>query len=349
MTASPNRSRYASAGLVRGLTRRGACRFLGLSGLVALGALSSGLPAAARAAEAAAGAAGASAAADLSSAEVSRLFGEFAKTRRMPAALGRWLGDPALQLQAPYRVFDDVWNVGVKWVSAYLVKTADGWVLIDTTHEPFAEKLPEHIEAAGARLEDVKLVLMTHGHFDHVGGARRLRPLLPNARFAMSRRGWREAFESAKASEGRRNAWRMLDAVDMTLKDGETIEAGGKAFLALETPGHTWGTCSYLYDVKWGGEAHRAATIGGQDLNAIEGPEQLEAFIASMKRLGDPAFGVDVDLTAHPFTTGLTELIPAIRALRPGEKHPLVDRAGYLARLERLIRGAEAALAGMRR
>lgn len=326
-----------SGGLLRrGFTRRDACRLMGLAGLA--GWLGAAMPASAFAAEA-----------ELNSAEVSRLFGEFAKTHRMPETLGRWLADPAVQLQAPYQVFDDVWNVGVRWVSSYLVKTAEGWVLIDTTHEPFAEKLPEHIEAAGARLEDIKLVLMTHGHFDHVGGARRLKPLLPHARFAMSERGWKEAFESAKASAGTRQAWQMLDAPDLTIRDGEKIEVGGKTFLALETPGHTWGTCSYLYDVKLDGETHRAATIGGQGLNAIEGPEQLEAFIASMKRLGDPAFGVDVDLTAHPFSTGLTEKIPAIRARRPGDPHPLVNRSDYLARLDRLIAGAQASLDDMKK
>lgn len=68
---------------------------------------------------------------------------------------------------------------------------------------------------------------------------------------------------------------------------------------------------------------------------------QLEAYIGSMRRLGDPALDIDVDLTAHPFSTGQTEKIPAIRAHRHGEPHPLVDRNAYLERLERLIAGAE--------
>lgn len=61
-----------------------------------------------------------------------------------------------------------------------------------------------------------------------------------------------------------------------------------------------------------------------------------------MKRLADPALGIEVDMTAHPFTTGLTERIDAITHLKPQDAHPLVNRAEYLERLEQLIKGAEA-------
>lgn len=136
---------------------------------------------------------------------------------------------------------------------------------------------------------------------------------------------------------------------DMVLKDGDRIRAGDTEVLVLETPGHTWGTLSYVYDVRHGGKTHRAVTIGGQGLNAISGPEQLEAYIRSMKRLGDESLGIDVDLTAHPFSTGLTEKIPAVLAAKSGEPHPLVDRRDYLDRLARLADGAKKALEAMRK
>lgn len=68
---------------------------------------------------------------------------------------------------------------------------------------------------------------------------------------------------------------------------------------------------------------------------------QLDAYILSMRRLVVPALGIDVDLTAHPFSTGLTELIPAVKARRHGAPHPLVGRAEYASRLERLIAEVE--------
>lgn len=109
---------------------------------------------------------------DLNSAQVSRLFAAFGEDRRMPEELNRWLNDPARQKQAPYRAFDNVWQVGIAWVSSWAVNTGDGWVLIDTTHEPFVGMLIDNLRAVGVPLDQIRYVLMTHGHFDHAGGAR---------------------------------------------------------------------------------------------------------------------------------------------------------------------------------
>lgn len=276
------------------------------------------------------------------SADVSQAFAQFADTRRMPPELDRWLNDPAIQSIDPYRVFDNVWNVGIRWVSAFAVKTTDGWALIDTLHEPFVDRLFENLRTVGVPLDEIRYVFMTHGHFDHVGGYYRLRPALKNARFVMSETGWTEARESARASKQRAKPWIMDEHVDIVAKDGDRFALGDNIFTLLETPGHTWGTASYCYQAQRGAKRYTAVTIGGQGLNAIEGPKQLDAYIASMKRLADPALGIEVDMTAHPFTTGLTERIDAITHLKPQDAHPLVNRAEYLERLEQLIKGAEA-------
>ncbi|WP_443743414.1 MBL fold metallo-hydrolase [Sutterella sp.] len=268
--------------------------------------------------------------------EVLALFERFASEGRMPRRLSAWLNDRTIQEIAPYKVFDDVWFVGVRWVSAWVLKTSEGAVLIDTLHEPFVGRLVENLGRAGVAPGDVRWVLMTHGHFDHVGGCWALRKRLPNARFAMSRRGWDEA----KADALRTGRFRMPPE-EKVLKDGDVVRLGGLEVKVLETPGHTLGTCSFVYDVRAAGEVHRAVTVGGQGLNGMRSARQLNAYVRSMRRLLDPALGIDVDLTAHPFATGLTEQIPAVKAWRPGAPHPLVGRAEYAARLERLIAEAE--------
>lgn len=128
----------------------------------------------------------------------------------------------------------------------------------------------------------------------------------------------------------------MLERIDKVVKDGEVIECGKNSFLVLETPGHTWGTASYAYDAIWNDKRYRAVTIGGQGLNAIESP--------GMNRLAGSQLNICVDLTAHPFTTGLTERIPKIQALRSGGEHPLINRAEYLKRLLGLQKSAETLL-----
>lgn len=270
-------------------------------------------------------------------------FVEFGRTGQMPPDLGRWLSTPDAQYVEPWSPFDNVDYVGVCWVSAWLVHTDEGTVLIDTLYGPFQQTLLDNIATTGTDLADIRYVLMTHGHFDHVGGAAGLAPLLPNATFAMTQGGWDEAIESAEASQGGPRAWDMI-AEDMVLADGESIELGGNTFTVIETPGHTWGTASYLYDVVDGDDTFRAITIGGLGLNAIEGPPQVEAFIESLDRMRalveEQEMGVEVHLTTHGFSNNLDEDRQAMADRAEGEPNVMVDPNGLLAQIESLRAGA---------
>jgi metallo-beta-lactamase class B len=236
-------------------------------------------------------------------------FIEFGKTGKMPPDLGKWLNTPADQAVEPWKPFDNVDFVGICWVSAWLVHTDEGTVLIDTLYGPFQKLIVENIKKTGTYLADIKYVLITHGHFDHAGGAHSLKPLLPNAKFVMTQGGWDEAIESAAKSEGRRK-WEMIEP-EMVVADGEEITLGGNTFTVIETPGHTWGTASYMYDVRDGDNTHRAITVGGLGLNAVDGPTQVEAYIESVDRvraLVEAAeMSVEVHLTTHGFSANLDE------------------------------------------
>lgn len=275
-------------------------------------------------------------------------FVDFGKTGQMPRDLGQWLNTPPAQYVEPWKPFDNVDFVGVCWVSAWLVHTDDGVVLIDTLYGPFAQTLVDNIKAAGVDMADIKYVLMTHGHFDHVGGAAALKPLLPNATFVMTQGGWDEAVESAEASQGGPRAWDMI-APEMVVADGDDITLGGNTFTVIETPGHTWGTASYMYDVRDGDDTYRAITIGGLGLNAIDGPPQVEAYIESVDRVRALVEGADanvqVHLTTHGFSNNLDENRQALAARGAGEANVFVDPDGLLKQVETLRAGAVARLA----
>jgi metallo-beta-lactamase class B len=277
------------------------------------------------------------------SAEILARFVEFGRTGQMPPDLGQWLNTPDAQYIEPWSPFDNVDYVGICWVSAWLVHTDEGTVLIDTLYGPFAQTLVDNIAATGTDLDDVTHVLMTHGHFDHVGGAATLKDLLPNATFVMTQGGWDEAIESSAASQGGRRAWDMID-IDRVVTDAEQMEVGSNTFTVIETPGHTWGTASYLYDVTDGEDTYRAITIGGLGLNAIEGPPQVEAFIESLDRVRELVesrdMGVDVHLTTHGFSNGLDEDRQAIADRVEGAPNVLVNPDGLLAQIETLRAGA---------
>lgn len=279
------------------------------------------------------------------SAPIIALFTVFSETGRMPPDLGRFLADAALQKVEPYKAFDNVFYVGICWVSAWLITSPRGHVLIDSLYGPHTDQLLDNIRRLGHDPKDIKLVVMTHGHRDHAGGATRLKQLLePGTRFAMSAEGWREAAEVATQSTGSPIAWTMIER-DIVLTDGQSVSGGDAVVQAFETPGHTMGTSSFAFDARDGARTFRAFTIGGLGLNAIRGPEQVEAFIASVKRIRmlteDKVRPIELHLTTHPFSTKLTETKELLKARKLGELHPLVDLPGFRQQLDALQDGAE--------
>jgi metallo-beta-lactamase class B len=266
--------------------------------------------------------------------QIAARFEDFSKTGKMPPELGRWLNDPKAQSVEPWKPFDNVTFVGACWVSSWAIRTSDGVVLIDTLHEPHVDQLIANLAKAGIDLAEIKYVLITHGHFDHAGGAAKLKPLLPNAKFVMTQTGWDEAEQSATKATQAPGQWSMIPH-DIVARNGATITLGDNRFGIYETPGHTMGTASYTFGVRDGGLTYRAITIGGLGLNAIKNAQQVEAYISSVDRIDQLVKQVDepitVHLTTHPFSTGLMEMRDRLAARKPGEPNPLVDPMALLA------------------
>ncbi len=270
-------------------------------------------------------------------------FQEFGRTGEMPSDLGQWLGNVDAQHIEPWSAFDNVDYVGICWVSAWLIRTDAGHVLIDTLYGPFVDQLLENLDTLDVDLADIKYVLMTHGHFDHVGGAATLKSRLPDAQFVMTQAGWDEAARNAAESQIGRRPWDMIQP-EIVISDGDTIELGGNTFTAIETPGHTWGTTSYTYDVEDEENTYRAITIGGLGLNAIESPAQLEAYIQSVDKIlaevTAEEMPVQVHLSNHGFSNGLTENYQKLAARQPGDEHVFVNPDALLEQISELRKGA---------
>ena len=277
------------------------------------------------------------------SAPLMAAFTVFSDTGRMPPNLANFLGDAALNKIEPYKAFDNVHYVGICWVSAWLITSPNGHVLIDTLYGSYTGQMLANIRALGLEPQDIKLVVVTHGHFDHAGGIAQLKSeLAPGTRFAMTKEGWREAKEDSVSHP--RFPWVMIEP-DIELTDGQTITGGDIAIQAFETPGHTMGTASFAFDARDGARSYRAFTVGGLGLNRIRGPEQVEAFIASLKRIRtltqDGPRPVELHLSTHGFSTGLNEAKNLLKTRKSNDPHPLVDLPGFRKQLDDLQAGAE--------
>ena len=73
--------------------------------------------------------------------------------------------------RTPFKIFDNLYYVGIDWVAAYVLETSEGLILIDSLYGKWINPMLANIAKLGLDPNDIKYVLVTHGHFDHHGGA----------------------------------------------------------------------------------------------------------------------------------------------------------------------------------
>ena len=162
------------------------------------------------------------------------------------------------QPMAPFRVIDNVYYVGSVGISAWVIKTPAGLILLDAGMPEYAPTVEANIRALGFRLSDVKILLNSHAHFDHSGGLARIKADTGAKLIASA--GDRQALE-----RGVYPGWEQdhsFDAppvkVDRVVADGGTVALGGVRLTAMITPGHSEGCTNYLLTVRDRGIAHTA-------------------------------------------------------------------------------------------
>lgn len=235
------------------------------------------------------------------------------------AADAQWFGwnDPATQYVEPFRIFDNVYYVGMRFVSVYLIDTGDGLILIDALFDPHVERLLDNIRTLGFEPQDVRYVLVTHGHFDHAGGARRLQEVT-GARIGMSGPDWDLVIDDP----GEERARFVPPARDLTLRDGDQIVLGQTVIHCWRTPGHTAGVASFTFEVRDGDATHTALVFGGVGQN-FEGADRFEMYIGSIDRLLEMD-QVSVSLPNH-LGRNMLEQGQKLGGREPGSPHPFVD------------------------
>lgn len=204
----------------------------------------------------------------------------------------------------PFQITDNIYYVGAKGLAAYLIRTSDGLILIDGTmaeNVPFIER---NIAALGFRVQDIRVLLASHAHFDHAAGLAQLQRD-SGGRF-LSSPGDRTAYATgtppSKVSYGVVTFPKVR--VDGTLKEGRAVTLGGVSLTPLFTPGHTAGCTTWTMASPDAGTMRRVVfpcsmTVAGNQLVANPGYKTIVTdFRRTFPRMAKlPA---DIVLPSHP-------------------------------------------------
>ena len=222
-----------------------------------------------------------------------------------------------LQNVPPFKVFDNLYYVGVGYAGAWLVTTNQGLILIDTLEGAYKDHTLESIRKLAFDPKDIKYMVLTHYHLDHTAGAAGIQDAY-GARVAMGEADW-EAITQAPNPRNER-----LPRRDIAVTDGDTLTLGSTTLKLYVMPGHTPGTLAIDFTVYDGGKPYRAFLIGG----AAPGAGKLAAqqFVASIGRMEQMQEGVQVRVVTHPWMDpDFWERVDTLNARTPGDAHPFVS------------------------
>ena len=233
--------------------------------------------------------------------------------------------------QQPFKLYGNSYYVGTHGLGSILITSDKGHVLIDGALPESVEQIAANVRTLGFRVEDIKVILNTHAHFDHAGGIAQLQKLT-------GAKVWASPWSAKVFAQGDLSPddpqFGTLEPIAKVvnvsvLKDGGTVKAGPLSLVAHFTPGHTGGGTSWTWKSC---EGQRCLDIVYADsLTPVSAPkfrftgkaELLKQFDKSYATLS--ALACDILITPHPEVSGLWERLEKRES--QGDRDGLLDRA----------------------
>ena len=218
--------------------------------------------------------------------------------------------------QAPFALYGNTYYVGTRGISAVLITSPAGHILIDGGPSAAAEQIAAHIRTLGFKVEDIRYILNGHDHFDHAGGIAALQKMSgavvlgSPASVAVLKSG-----EPDKRDAQYPSLEPMTPAANTrAVRDGDVVKLGPLAVTAHFTPGHTPGATSWTWQSSEGGKTVHMVYADSLTALAADGrsfsrnplyPDaraDIERSIATIEQLD-----CDVLVSAHPEFSDLWE------------------------------------------
>ena len=226
----------------------------------------------------------------------------------------------------PHKVIGNVYYVGTRSLASFLITTPQGHILINSDYERTVPVIRGSVEKLGFKFSDVKIILGSHAHGDHMEGDALMKELTGAQVMAMA--------EDVPALE-RMKPGGKAHPIDRVLHDGDTVALGGTTLTAHLTPGHTKGCTTWTAKITEDGKTYDVTIIGSvgvnpgfQLVNNAQNPTIADEYIQAFKVLR--ALHTDVPLGSHPAMYKLAEKFPKIGK----GPNPFIDPAGYKEELD---------------
>lgn len=239
----------------------------------------------------------------------------------------------------PFRIAGNLYYVGTFDLASYLITTTQGNILINTGLAASASQIKHNTEKLGFKFEDIKILLITHAHFDHAGAMAAIKKMTgaqlmvdENEATVLADGG---ISDYALGAHGR--SFTPVNA-DRLLHGNDTIRLGNMQLVMLHHPGHTKGSCSYIFDVKDDKRSYRVLIANMPSIIIDKKFSEVTAYptiaedyaytLANMKKLS-----FDIWVASHASQFNMHDKHHPGDGYNPGA---FIDRAGYDAELNEL-------------
>ena len=249
----------------------------------------------------------------------------------------------------PFHIAGNLYYVGSRDLASYLIVTPDGNILINSNLQSSPAQIQRSVESLGFKFTDVKILLISHAHFDHAAGSAAIlrktgaKYMVMDADVPVVESGGRKDFAYP-------NDHYPPAKVDRVLHDGDLVRLGGTVLVAHKTPGHTPGCTTWTMQVMDAGKLRNVVIVGSWNVNAgyrlVDRPGKPASYpgiaadyqktFAILKSLP-----CDIFLGAHG---GYFGMLAKLQRANAGASDVWIDPAGYRAAVEEKERAFEAEL-----
>jgi metallo-beta-lactamase class B len=233
----------------------------------------------------------------------------------------------------PHHIAGNVYYVGSKGLASFLITTPQGNILINSSLESSVPLIRASVEKLGFRFSDTKILLISHGHWDHCAGSAlvkqltRAKYMVMDADVPVVEAGGKGDFQYGNSP----GSLYKPAKVDRVLHDGDEVKLGDAVLVAHLAAGHTKGCTTWTMRVRDGGKTYDVVFVGSPNVNEgyklvnnAQYPKIAQDFERTFRTMR--ALPCDVFLGAHGSYYGMETKFAQVKE---GAPNPFVDLDGY--------------------